>query len=719
MCNETFVLPRVLSCFHIYCLGCIEKISDANDRITCPQCQQVTTVSPSLLIPDYALHRLLETPLDQPASCTACKSRDVAAVARCLDCSKLLCPHCVMAHQFMHCFEGHRVVTLAELAQRDQRPVTCLRHKNEPLRYFCLTCSTPICMDCTLVDHPKGMHEYEPLLEAAPRHLDQICHAMEDSRNRASDLRTCIKSIESSASRLQQQYEKAQNEITEAFTFYTAMVEERKSEILRELDSIYHAKQVSLSVFAQKAQECIDKLLATCGFVDKMRKYANTTEILMFRKLIEAKLSELMSKNFDLGMQNVSDLEFVSNFPAIQVGVRNTFGYIRSSSDIQVGPSKLPPIARPNSSHSVSSMNSINNCLNGLTSLNTISNSLNGITSNGLPNSLTNGLSSTLNSTITNGLGNGLPNGLSSALSSTISGGSNSALDRTFTNSQLSTLLSKRFNTSGSMTPFSTNSSAATTLSELNLNGLNNYEKWSSGETTTNNGSVFSQDNVVNGLGQPDPILHDLSTKLLSCSIFPPRSQIKRQKMIYHCKFGEFGVLEGQFTEPSGVAVNAQNDIIVADTNNHRIQIFDKEGRFKFQFGECGKRDGQLLYPNRVAVVRTSGDIIVTERSPTHQIQIYNQYGQFVRKFGANTLCYPRGVTVDNKGRIIVVECKVMRVIIFDQYGTVLHQFNCPNHLEFPNGVVVNDKQEIFISDNRAHCVKVRINFLALSYMIF
>ena len=62
------------------------------------------------------------------------------------------------------------------------------------------------------------------------------------------------------------------------------------------------------------------------------------------------------------------------------------------------------------------------------------------------------------------------------------------------------------------------------------------------------------------------------------------------------------------------MAVNAQNDIIVADTNNHRIQIFDKEGRFKFQFGEVGKRDGQLLYPNRVAVVKNSGDIIVTER---------------------------------------------------------------------------------------------------------
>ena len=41
------------------------------------------------------------------------------------------------------------------------------------------------------------------------------------------------------------------------------------------------------------------------------------------------------------------------------------------------------------------------------------------------------------------------------------------------------------------------------------------------------------------------------------------------------------------------------------------------------------------------------------------------------------------------------------------QMGNVLNKFGCSKHLEFPNGVVVNDRQEIFISDNRAHCVKV------------
>lgn len=60
-----------------------------------------------------------------------------------------------------------------------------------------------------------------------------------------------------------------------------------------------------------------------------------------------------------------------------------------------------------------------------------------------------------------------------------------------------------------------------------------------------------------------------------------------------------------------------------------------------------------------MSVNRVTGDFIVTERSPTHQIQIYNQYGQFLRKFGANILQHPRGVCVDHQGRIVVVECKV------------------------------------------------------------
>ena len=59
------------------------------------------------------------------------------------------------------------------------------------------------------------------------------------------------------------------------------------------------------------------------------------------------------------------------------------------------------------------------------------------------------------------------------------------------------------------------------------------------------------------------------------------------------------------------------------------------------------------------------------------QVQIFNKYGQFVRKFGADVLQHPRGVAVDPWGRIVVVECKVMRVVIFDIQGRVLVKFSC------------------------------------------
>lgn len=49
-----------------------------------------------------------------------------------------------------------------------------------------------------------------------------------------------------------------------------------------------------------------------------------------------------------------------------------------------------------------------------------------------------------------------------------------------------------------------------------------------------------------------------------------------------------------------------------------------------------------------------------------------------------------------------------MRVIVFDLLGNVLNKFNCAKYLEFPNGCCCShDRDEIFISDNRAHCIKV------------
>jgi tripartite motif-containing protein 2/3 len=684
ICDDIYTNPKVLHCFHTFCKDCLECKQEYPNKIVCPRCQVETILGSrgvADLVSDFSVNNIIEQQNQNPSFCTSCKSRTSFAVSRCVDCKSYLCDNCTMAHQFMHCFEGHRVHTLSqENGEKEdiktglgltngEKEQGCPRHKTSVLKYFCRTCNVPVCKECTLFDHQSPAHDCEHISEAGPKQIELMTQAVQEGKNKATDLRNMVKTLEHTAQRLQVQYHKAQNEINDTFQFYRSMLEERKQDLLKELDGVFNAKQMGISVMGQKAQDTVEKIYQVCEFIERLVKCSSVSECLLFKKFMDSRLQALTCYTPDPSVQQACDLEFVSNYQAIQVGVRNTFGYVRSSAEV-IGTSKQPPIARPTGTNGTITMNGsspVNGCLNG----GSLHSAVNGVTLNGALNGV---------------LERPYSNGLSTSTS---------------TSQYESNIISKRFSSANSLGPFSTS------ISDLGLNGINHYEKWSSGgsDIFQNGGSEYMS--TLSLSSQGDPML-DLSSKFLSStSIFPPKSQIKRQKMIYHCKFGEFGVLEGQFTEPSGVAVNAQNDIIVADTNNHRIQIFDKEGRFKFQFGECGKRDGQLLYPNRVAVVKTSGDIIVTERSPTHQIQIYNQYGQFVRKFGANILQHPRGVTVDNKGRIVVVECKVMRVIIFDQAGNVLQKFGCSKHLEFPNGVVVNDKQEIFISDNRAHCVKV------------
>jgi len=490
--------------------------------------------------------------------------------------------------------------------------------------------------------------------------IDAIKKMVKDAKKKLNELQKTIKSVDYSSSRLTSQYDKAIGEVNETYNFYMSMLAERKLDVVKELDKLYSTKQVALSVFGQKVHESTDKIEQMVTFIEKLLQSASTKDVLLFQTSLDTRMAHLVTTLPQLDLANTVQLEFISNFQAIQVGVRNQFGYIKSGSETGVSLAKQPPISRPSPPTTTASTLSFPQ----------------------LSNSVMSGLTA------------------SSSVPTMVPGASPIPQDLVVANPLASIDFQNNYLSYGHHDPsYGRQSSPLEILENLSLLATG------SPMASTSSDMLAS---LASSVSMPPCTTSSLATPVPSAPIvYPPKAQIRRQKMIYHCKFGEFGILEGQFTEPSGVAVTEDNEIIVADTNNHRIQVFDKDGNFKFQFGEVGKRDGQLLYPNRVAVVASSGDIVVTERSPTHQVQIFTKFGHFIRKFGADILQHPRGVTTDCWGRIIVVECKVMRVVIFDMLGNVLNKFSCSRYLEFPNGVVVNDQMEIFISDNRAHCVKV------------
>lgn len=64
--------------------------------------------------------------------------------------------------------------------------------------------------------------------------------------------------------------------------------------------------------------------------------------------------------------------------------------------------------------------------------------------------------------------------------------------------------------------------------------------------------------------------------------------------------------------------------IFFVDTNNHRIEFFDDEGRFLWQFGRSGKQSGQLCHPRKVAFFAETSKLVVCDRgSERSRLQIF------------------------------------------------------------------------------------------------
>jgi tripartite motif-containing protein 71 len=77
--------------------------------------------------------------------------------------------------------------------------------------------------------------------------------------------------------------------------------------------------------------------------------------------------------------------------------------------------------------------------------------------------------------------------------------------------------------------------------------------------------------------------------------------------------WGTHGQGPGQFSLPSDVEV-ANGVVFVADTDNHRVQVFRLDGTYVSQFGTAGTGPGQLLKPSGLAV-GTDGTLFVAELS--------------------------------------------------------------------------------------------------------
>jgi len=172
-------------------------------------------------------------------------------------------------------------------------------------------------------------------------------------------------------------------------------------------------------------------------------------------------------------------------------------------------------------------------------------------------------------------------------------------------------------------------------------------------------------------------------------------------------RLGSKGSGDGQFNYLHGVACNSRGDIIVADSGNHRVQVFDKAGKFLFKFGSSGSKNGQFSSPYGVTIDQRNDQVVVADTS-NHRIQVFDEKGGFIRAFGTgesgdSQTSGPRGVVVDSQGNYIVPDFSNHRVQIFDANGQFLSKFGSvgsgDGKLFHPNGISLMPNGNIVLAE--------------------
>jgi predicted membrane-bound mannosyltransferase/DNA-binding beta-propeller fold protein YncE len=190
---------------------------------------------------------------------------------------------------------------------------------------------------------------------------------------------------------------------------------------------------------------------------------------------------------------------------------------------------------------------------------------------------------------------------------------------------------------------------------------------------------------------------------------------------------GSAGAGQGQFVSPHGLALAPDGSIYVADSGNHRVVKFNRDGQFLLQFGswsgeppgnnplnpDWSPPGGTFTEPWDVAV-GPDGSVYVADLWNS-RVQKFDPNGKFLKMWGgfgdsgqkasgAEGRFYgPRGIAVGEDGRVYVADTGNKRVQVFDADGKFVAQFGggglLDGNLDEPVGVAVTGAGEAVVVD--------------------
>ena len=181
---------------------------------------------------------------------------------------------------------------------------------------------------------------------------------------------------------------------------------------------------------------------------------------------------------------------------------------------------------------------------------------------------------------------------------------------------------------------------------------------------------------------------------------------------------------------PLGVRFDKAGDLLVTDVASgvQRVHVISQatlgaSSWLDFNptdtaFGSEGAAAGQFTFPN-VAISDSRGRVYVSDGN-NGRISVWDGKGTFVSEFGGGgggAVGLPRGMWIDAKDRLFVVDAVEQNVKVFDVSGdtpkflTVFGGFGIEKgKFNFPNDIVVDQSGKLFIADRANNRIQVWAN---------
>ncbi|OGO50108.1 MAG: hypothetical protein A2148_07295 [Chloroflexi bacterium RBG_16_68_14] len=174
---------------------------------------------------------------------------------------------------------------------------------------------------------------------------------------------------------------------------------------------------------------------------------------------------------------------------------------------------------------------------------------------------------------------------------------------------------------------------------------------------------------------------------------------------------GSAGSEAGQFSQPADLALDAQGNLYVVDTLNHRIQKFTSDGEV-LTLGKAGTGEGQFANPRSAEyevddgpwgiAVDAEGNIYVAD-TWNHRIQKFSPDLEFILEWGAGDFFGPRDVAIDSEGNVLVADTGNKRVVKYTPEGQLIQVYgkagdDAGDFIE-PSGISVAPNGHIYVAD--------------------